>query len=1093
MPAGGRSAAVAAGCGALLTLASLLGSRSWQAWLWVATGLVAGFLMLQQTRRDRPSDPLPAWLLAAGGLLLFIGHAMSLMSMRSLLPGQEAHSPAYAALPLLLAFPVLSGAVTAFQRERIRHDRDSLLDALVVTVATAQAGWLVLFEPMVHDADHSLGTLGIAGGGMLGELLLLAVITRLGFALAGTHDGAARLLLAGLGVGLTGEVAADLTGHGAFASAWFVGLALVVLAVHRPEMAVPRAVAETRRLASPWHFLVLLGLACLVSPLLVVTHPAAPGSSQAVVMLGSAVLLFGLALLRIVSLLSRLRRTLRRENVLRSALGALVGAADRPGVRDAALGAAIELLDQPHSRSWRVDGDPGGTVAQATESSDLATFVDASELALFPAHEEGIRLLAGPSMLHATLGVPTASTLVLIGLPVRGPGREGAVIAVTNPPSSRTAAALQSLASTMHLALERLDVGEIMLERRSERRLRLMLQHASDVICILDHDLTIVHVTAAVEPIVGLPAPELLGLNWLDVVADDDRSAARDLVSLAQGGRPARGEIRLNSEDGHVRRVEAVVSEVVEEDLMGFVITCHDITSRHELEEQLTHQAFHDALTGLANRALFRDRLGHAMARGRRAGDYGVLFVDLDDFKTVNDSLGHAAGDELLKEMTTRLRTCLRPSDTAARLGGDEFAILVEDVDGDEHCSDMAACIIEALSEPATIAGAEITIGASIGIAVGRAGPATPEDIMRNADLALYDAKNAGKNRYAVYAPTMHEAALARLSLTSDLRHALDRDELVVHYQPLVDLASSRIIGLEALVRWVHPELGLLQPGHFITLAEETGLIVPLGRQVLQQALSDTVAWQRAHAEHSALHIAVNVSGRQLQEPTFVADVASIIAATGIDPATVVLEITESILLPGDGVIVERLHALAALGVHLYIDDFGTGYSSLSYLQMLPVHGLKLAQEFVGNLPGSANETGLVRTIRDLASTLGLSAVVAEGIERPEQWSSLLSMGYSVGQGYHLAVPMAAERIPTFLSGLIRPGNGDWERATELEADNAAADALTAAAAAAASAAASASASASAAAAAEIVSSAATDGAIFAADIDADEAADTRA
>jgi EAL domain-containing protein (putative c-di-GMP-specific phosphodiesterase class I) len=272
----------------------------------------------------------------------------------------------------------------------------------------------------------------------------------------------------------------------------------------------------------------------------------------------------------------------------------------------------------------------------------------------------------------------------------------------------------------------------------------------------------------------------------------------------------------------------------------------------------------------------------------------------------------------------------------------------------------------------------------------------------------------------------MHETALARLSLTSDLRHAIERHELVVHYQPLVDLNSSKIIGLEALVRWNHPHLGMLQPGQFIALAEETGLIVPLGRMVLQTALRETVRWQRDHELHHDLHIAVNVSGRQLQDAGIVEDVRLAIKATGIKASTVVLEITESVLLPGDGVILERLHALADLGVHLYIDDFGTGYSSLSYLQMLPVNGLKLAQEFVETLPGSDSESGLVRTIRDLASTLGLSAIVAEGIERPEQWRSLLSLGYSVGQGFHLAVPMPAERIPTFLSGIERPGEADW-------------------------------------------------------------------
>jgi diguanylate cyclase (GGDEF)-like protein/PAS domain S-box-containing protein len=1006
--------------GGMLLLAvayQLVSSDALHAAAWTLVGLVVAGTVLVRTHRDAPEDRLPGWLLAAGTALLTFGQAITLVGPTS---------PSYADPPRLLAFAVLAAAVTAFQRDRIRHDRDSLLDAMVVTVAAAQAGWLVLIDPLIHDMGHGPLTTLTAGAYPLGHLLVLAVATRLGFAVAGSSDNAARYLIAGLLGGVAFGVAADITNTPGLAAGWFVALAAIGLAVSDRSFAHPQPVSLTSRLATTWRFVVLLGLACLVSPVMIVTHPVVDGVTKTVVVLCGSALLFTLAVLRIVSLLARLRRTLRREHVLREATGALVGAADRAGVRDAALAAAADLLDQPGSRSWRVDGDPGGTIAQATEDADIATFLDSTELDLFPTHDDGIGVLTGPTLLHASLGVPTTSALVLVALPARGAAREGAVIAVDRAPSGRTLAALKALASTMHLALERLDVGEIMVERRSERRLRLMLQYASDVICILDHDLTIVHVTPAVEPIVGLPAPELLGMNWLEVVAEIDRDAARDLVSLAQGGRPARGEIRLISENGHAPHVDAVVTEVIDEDLMGFVVTCHDITDRHALEEQLTHQAFHDSLTGLANRALFRDRLGHAMARARGARSYGVLFIDLDDFKTVNDSLGHAAGDALLREMTTRLRTCLRDGDTAARLGGDEFAILLEDVEDDDHCTDIARRLLEALSLPFDVAGTEVTTGASIGIAMGAAGSASPEDLMRNADLALYDAKKEGKNRFSVFATTMHETALARLSLTSDLRHAIERHELVVHYQPLVDLNSSQIIGLEALVRWNHPHLGMLQPGQFIALAEETGLIVPLGRMVLQTALRETVRWQRDHDLHHDLHIAVNVSGRQLQDAGIVEDVRLAIKATGIKPSTVVLEITESVLLPGDGVILERLHALADLGVHLYIDDFGTGYSSLSYLQMLPVNGLKLAQEFVETLPGSDSESGLVRTIRDLASTLGLSAIVAEGIERPEQWRSLLSLGYSVGQGFHLAVPMPAERIPTFLSGIERPGEADW-------------------------------------------------------------------
>jgi len=1028
MPTGRHlSSVVIAGTLALVALYVAVPLDAVRALIWMVVGFTTSTAILLAVRKNRPTDPLPWWLLAAGTGLLANGQAVVLLG---------GSSPAYTDIPRLLAYPTLTMAVIAFQRNRIRYDNASLLDALVVTVAAAQAGWLILLEPVIDDSNAGLVSVAVGGAYPLGNLLVISVLARFTFAVVGRHDRSATLLVTGLTVGIGSEVAANIVGQPLLTAGWMLGFSMVVLSARHPGMAKPPQVDHEAPLTVAWRFVVLLGLACLVSPVLVLTHPVQNGVVRAIVVLGGATLLFVLALLRIMTLLDSLRRALLREHVLRAATGALVGAADRGGVRDAALTAAIELIDEPGHRAWRIDGDPGGTIAQATDDLDVSAFLDLAELALLPAGDAGIRVLGGPSLLHGSLGVPSTQTLVLVALPTRGAGREAAVIATPEAPSRRTVAALHSLAATMALALQRLDVGEIMLERRSERRLRLMLQYASDVICILDHDLTIVHVTPAVEPIVGMPAPELLGMNWLEIVVEDDQAGARDLVSLAQGGRPARGEIKLIAEDGHARHVDVVVTEVIDEDLTGFVVTCHDVTERFQLEQQLTHEAFHDALTGLANRALFRDRLGHAMARSRGTGGYGVLFVDLDDFKTVNDSLGHAAGDVLLREMTARLRTCLRDGDTAARLGGDEFGILLEDVEDDQHCVTIAQRLLEALRVPFHIAGTEVTTGASIGVALGEARPSTPEDLMRNADLALYDAKNAGKNRYAVFATKMHEAALARLSLTSDLRHAIDRREFVVYYQPLVALDTGGITGLEALVRWNHPDRGMLQPGEFISLAEETGLIVPLGRDVLRTALTVAAAWQRTHEQHRALRIAVNVSGRQLQDPAFVEDVRSIIEETGIDATTVVLEITESILLPGDDTMLDRLNALAALGVHLYVDDFGTGYSSLSYLQMLPVNGLKLAQEFVGVLPGSVSESGLVRTIRDLAETLGLTNVVAEGIERPEQWSTLVDLGYNVGQGFHLALPMPESMVPDFLTGASKAGDTPWHGERNAPADD---------------------------------------------------------
>ena len=974
-------------------------------WITVALAVVVSVAALHG-RRGQP-EMLP-WALTGVGLgVVCLGHAPVLAASSSWVP-----------LVGVAGYCALAAAIAAFHRDRSVRDWAGLLDALVVTVAAALAGWTALLSPLLGDTGLTLRDVVLGAAYPLASLVLLASLSRLSFALTGRTERALHLLAGGVVIGLVGDVAAWLTGTGELAVGWFVAAALVAIAAQADRGPVRRSPGSAP--TSLWRFVALLGLACLVPPTVVLTHPMHGGVTEPLVVLGGAVLLFVLALMRMGNLLGQLRRSSRRERVLREATGAFVQATDRAAVRDAALTSSLALLDLPTARAWRIDGDPGGTIAQATDDDDVSTFLDAAELAVIPDHTGGIEVVHGPTLLHATLAVPSTQDLIVIGLPTRGPAREAALVAVPSDLALETVGALHSLASTMALALERLDVGQILVERRSERRLRLMLQYASDVICILDHDLTVVHVTPAVEPLLGLPAPELLGLDWLDVVSPQDRDTARELVGLARGGRPVRGELRLLAEDGRERLLDTVVTEVVDEDLSGFVVTCHDITDRHELEQQLTHQAFHDALTGLANRALFRDRLGHAMARARGAGGYGVLFLDLDDFKTVNDSLGHAAGDRLLRETTERIRSVLREGDTAARLGGDEFAVLLEDIDSSNGCEEIAGRLLEVLQDSMDIDGTEVTTSASIGIVIGQQRQ-TPEELMRNADLALYEAKTAGKGRYAVFAPAMHDAAIARLSLTSELRHALDRRELVVHYQPLVSLGDAEITGLEALVRWEHPTRGLLAPGLFIPLAEETGLIIPLGKWVLREALRTTVSWQQRHPEYATLRIAVNVSGRQLQDPDFVEVVREALRDTGIEADTVVLEITETILLPGDGIITERLDELAALGVHLYIDDFGTGYSSLSYLQQLPVDGIKLAQEFVEALPGTGTEAGLVRTIRDLATTLGLDAVVAEGIERPEQWTSLLSLGYELGQGFHLAMPMPAASVDELLAAAKPP------------------------------------------------------------------------
>jgi diguanylate cyclase (GGDEF)-like protein len=431
-------------------------------------------------------------------------------------------------------------------------------------------------------------------------------------------------------------------------------------------------------------------------------------------------------------------------------------------------------------------------------------------------------------------------------------------------------------------------------------------------------------------------------------------------------------------------------------------------------EELHRHQTFHDSLTGLANRALFVDRVHHAMARRSLAdAPLAVLVLDLDDFKTVNDSLGHDIGDELLVAVAGRLRVSLRPSDTPARLGGDEFAVLLEDLGSAAEATAVAERILSALHAPFRLAEQEVTGRASVGIAlvdldvIPRA-----EDLLRDAEAAMYAAKTRHRGGYAVFTPSMHAAMVRKLTLAAELRSALGHDQFVVYYQPIVGLAEGRIVGVEALVRWQHPCRGLVGPVEFIPLAEEIGLIVPLGRWVLQQACAEGVRWHRAG--WAPLSVAVNVSLRQMQDPAFTGEVAAILAAAGLPPGSLTLEITESFLAEEGDSMIQQLWALKALGVRLAIDDFGTGYSSLSRLLNFPIDILKIPKPFVDGILDGGDQAALARTITDLARTLRMD-VVAEGIEHREQWNELQRMACQYGQGYFFARPMPAAEIDELL------------------------------------------------------------------------------
>ncbi len=550
---------------------------------------------------------------------------------------------------------------------------------------------------------------------------------------------------------------------------------------------------------------------------------------------------------------------------------------------------------------------------------------------------------------------------------------------------------------------------------RNEQLLRSVLETAQDAFVALDADGAIIEWNRRAELVFERPREDVVGRDLVTLVcpphlrpvdarllrellaagSQDTAATRRELTAVRADGTAFPAEVTIwSTGDGHAQRHNAFI---------------RDITERTQLRDELRALAFNDELTGLANRASFCEHLERALAGGDTdRSSVAVLFLDLDDFKTVNDSLGHPAGDEVLRVVAGRLHAMVRPTDTIARFGGDEFAILLRGIRGPQEATATAERVSEVLRDPFVLQGRRTVVSVSIGVAL----PATHESasvtaLLRDADAAMYQAKRSGKNTCVVYDPVMHVQALARLDLKTDLETAVLHDELVLVFQPYFGLADDSLVGFEALVRWQHPVRGLVSPADFIPLAEETGLIHPIGEWVLRAACHHAAGWDLSRPGRRPATVSVNVSAVQFQDPDLVASVSGALRDSGLDPRRLVIEITEGVLLHKVDHVVTRLHELRAMGVRIAIDDFGTGYSSLSYLQHLPIDVLKIDKSFVDQLGLGADGSSMAKVIVQIARTLGLQ-VVAEGVERQEQREALCQLDCDLVQGFLLARPLTA-------------------------------------------------------------------------------------
>ena len=567
-----------------------------------------------------------------------------------------------------------------------------------------------------------------------------------------------------------------------------------------------------------------------------------------------------------------------------------------------------------------------------------------------------------------------------------------------------------------HRSLERRLTAQRLVDER-DRRLLALVQRSADLIVVVEDDGMVSFVSPSARTVLGHDALRFTGVHCARLLADETPTVLGLLAASGAGDQHVR--LRLPHADGRTIVVEGTLANLLQEpSVRAWVLTLRDVTSQHDLAEQLAHQAFHDSLTGLANRALFTDRLEHTLTR--REGKTAVMFLDLDDFKDVNDTHGHSVGDRVLVMATNRIAGSIRPGDTAARLGGDEFAVLMENTDraGAQAVADR---ILDVLAIPVQIEDTTWTIRASVGIAITEVGHMTGEQLLRDADVAMYWAKEQGKGTVSVFDADRHAVDLDRMSLLADLVRGLDRDELVVHYQPTVDLRTRQVTGFEALVRWEHPERGGILPSEFVPGAERTGLVVPLGAWVLRQACRDAA---RMQVGHRPLTMSVNVSAQQLVRPGFVAEVAAVLEETGLTPGLLVLEITESVLLDDVESAAGALQGLRDLGTRIAIDDFGTGYSSLQYLSRLPVDILKVDRSFVGGLTVDEHDASVTLAILDMSRSLRL-ITVAEGVETEEQAAWLEEHDCDKGQGFLWSRPIPLADALELLDADTTPGDGD--------------------------------------------------------------------
>ncbi|WP_331731062.1 EAL domain-containing protein (plasmid) [Kitasatospora sp. NBC_00070] len=999
---------------------------------WTGIGLSGVTLILFGTIRNRPAHPLPWLLLAAANLSFTFGEVAEVVESDYL--ERPDLFPSIADGFYLLTYPLYAAGLLLFIRRRSAgRDRGSLLDALTFTAGLALLVWIYIVLPSAQNSELTWAQKAFSIAYPLGDILVLALLLRL-LVPHGPRSWALQLLTVGTFGMLASDILASLIqlhgtwrigtpvdlGWAAFYTAW--GIA----ALH-PSMVTMTRPAPRRRPEVARGRIGLLTFASLIAPTILMAGTFREDADNVGVVAAFSALIYLLVLARLAGVVATHREAVARERVHRVAVSSLAAATRVEEVTTALQAAGTTLPPADPGRPILLGLNEGGHIrflARHIDQADWWSFQVPRAVQLL-ADTRRIRLcrasMLGAAVANELHGADQALVcpLALRERPAGDPLIGVLIVGGDEEELFALADTVGSLASQAALALERITLSEEVNRRNSEAYFRSLVQNASDVILILDEGDRVRYASTSADRVLGYP--DLVGTPIASLVPPQDSPrvvGALDRMRRGPATRERREHWRMLRHDGVAIEVEVRHSDLRgDPTVAGLVLTLRDVTEQRQLERELSHQAFHDSLTGLANRVLFHDRVNQAFRRGVRGGRAaGVLLIDIDDFKVVNDAMGHSVGDELLVAVSLRLSTIARASDTAARLGGDEFAVLIEDALTPADAEGFAEHVIRAFDEPFRLSVGPVTVSVSLGVATTDDSVDSTE-LITHADLALYAAKGSGKRQWRRFQPVLQEGMIERHELQESLYGAVADSAFHLLYQPIVEIGSGTLQGFEALARWPHAKRGMVPPEQFITLAEESGQIVPLGAWVLGRATAEAARWQQVTGTGGPLYVSVNVSARQFRDPGFVDIVRKTLDQVGMSPHSLVLELTESVLMRRDDRVRSDLTTLSELGIRLAIDDFGTGYSSLSYLREFPITILKIDKSFIDGLERSPQQYALVEGITRIAETLGVR-VIAEGIETARQRELLGAMGCPLGQGYLFSRPMPPDQV----TALIRTG-----------------------------------------------------------------------